>query len=164
MTQFRLEQVRIRHHLLFTIINKNNSPLLCPRISALWKSILFINLNVEHDYKGLCQDNWMNRNSSVFWRVFAAHTYLIDLMEYSASCHVWKMTLQSFSSEQAVCAVSFKPLHVALNEDLRRHLFIFNLENRISAKIHSRNLCSPYWGLLLNTDLPESLSLLLGVI
>lgn len=75
------------------------------------------------------------------------------------------MTLQSFSSTQAVQGVSFKPFHVAVNENLRRHVFIFNLENSISGKKKKSipQASVPLAGRsLLNPGLPEALFLLLG--
>lgn len=69
------------------------------------------------------------------------------------------MTLQSFSSEEAFWDVFSNPLHVVLNENLRRHLFIFNLKNNTFQQKSVPPTSAPLaGGLLLNTGLPESLS------
>lgn len=92
---------------------------------------------------------------------FAAHTFLIALMESSASCQISKMTLQSFSSEGAFWDVFSNLLHVALNENLRRHLFIFNLKNNTFQQKSVPQTSAPLaggfaGGLLLNIGLPGS--------
>lgn len=71
------------------------------------------------------------------------------------------MTLQSFSSEEAFWDVFSNMLHVVLNENLRRHLFIFNLKNNTfqqkSVPPTSAPLAGRFAGrLLLNIGLPGS--------